>query len=85
MGFLKLSEVTPIPGVTSDTETGLVSPLLPVDLFCTKICNLLPLNTVVQMQKLQVKQLIERHTIKANISNPSEVTPVDGIHRKKNF
>ena len=28
MGFLKLSEVTPIPGVTSDTETGLVSPLL---------------------------------------------------------
>ena len=28
MGFLMVSEVTPFPGVTSDTETCLVSPLL---------------------------------------------------------
>ena len=48
--------------------------------FVTKICNFLPLRIVVQIkQKLQVKKFIGRAKKYAKVSNPSEITPVDGI------
>ena len=70
------SEVPPSPGLTSDTETWLV-PLL-LSSISYEIYDFLPLGTVVQMKKPQGQQFIEQATKKAIVSDPSEVTPVDG-------
>ena len=45
-----------------------------------KMCSFLPLRVVVvQTKKTQVKIFIGRDKKYANVSNPSEITPVDGI------
>ena len=64
-GFRGVSEFTPFPGVNSDTKTCLVSRHLYIRLLqkCTKPRS---------------KYSLAEAKNYANVSNPSEITPVDG-------
>ena len=46
--------------------------------FVTKICNSLPLRTAVQIKKTPCPNINQPRQINANVSNLSEITPVDG-------
>ena len=77
MGLFMVSEVTPFPGVTSDTETCLASQLLLIR-FVQKFTKPFLYGLSYRWKKPQVETFIQRITKNANVSNPSEVTPVDG-------
>ena len=63
-----------------DKWLGFSSSLYP---FVTKICNFLPLRIVVQTKKNLGQIFIGRTKKYANVSNPSEITPVDGTKYDK--
>ena len=69
-------EVPLSPGLTSDTETCLVALLL--SSISYKIYDFPPLRTVVQMKNLKANNSSNKPQKKAIVSDPSEVTPVDG-------